>query len=359
MIEFIPLLFACASGFIVLACNGLYDGASWFKPVHEGDESTVDSFAHMSLVCGVLNSIPAVFFSFDGFYSAAGLQTEMHAPRKMPKALTIGVSIVALFEIFVSTSLLIGSKDGSLFGLNPDVSPFPTILIQVMMVCVFTGMLSVITGSAVYAPRFYESLIKHDEISLGKPFKHRLNTDKPFVGSVYATILFMIVFLITFGVGPWFWDIGNYASMVSISGVPIYDGIHQSTNDMANVLSFVDTYANWNALFAFVCVTFAIFGALRNRWTNKVKVKKSKIFLPSAIVAILIVGVGIVFVFINSFADFGISLNSYIQNDSNDSYNLIGSSISLVMLFTFIGVSMLPALVKNKQPLYRPTNTIH
>jgi amino acid transporter len=156
----------------------------------------------MSLVCGVLNSIPAVFFSFDGFYSAAGLQTEMRNPRKMPKSLTIGVSIVALFEIFVSTSLLIGSKDGSLFGLNPEVSPFPTILIQILMVCVFIGMLSVITGSAVYAPRFYESLIKHDEIPFGKPFKYRLNTDKPLVGSVYATIFFMIIFLITFGVGP-------------------------------------------------------------------------------------------------------------------------------------------------------------
>jgi hypothetical protein len=120
----------------------------------------------------------------------------------MSKALTIGVAIVAAFEIFVSISLLIGCKDGSLFGLNPENSPFPMILVQFMMVCVFIGMLSVITGSAVYAPRFYESLIAHDEMPFGKRFKNRLSTDKPIVGSVYATILFMVVFLITFGVGP-------------------------------------------------------------------------------------------------------------------------------------------------------------
>jgi amino acid transporter len=203
MIEFIPLFFACVSGFIVLGTRGMYENAHWFTPNDNG-ESPIKSFAHMSLICGVLNSIPAVFFSFDGFYSAAGLQTEMREPRKMPKALTIGVTVVAIFEIFVSTSLLIGCQDGSFFGLTPTNSPFPTILMQIMMICVVVGMLSVITGSAVYAPRFYESLIKNDELPFGKPFKNSLSTDKPFVGSVYATILFMIVFLITFGVGPWF-----------------------------------------------------------------------------------------------------------------------------------------------------------
>jgi hypothetical protein len=53
--------------------------------------------------------------------------------------------------------------------------------------------------------------------------------------------------------------------MESIFGTTIYAGGSQASNDMANVLSFVDTYGNWNALFAFVCVTFAIIGALRNR----------------------------------------------------------------------------------------------
>jgi amino acid transporter len=156
------------------------------------------------LVCGVLNSIPAVFFSFDGFYTSAGLQTEMREPLKMPKALTVGVTIVAIFEIFVSTSLLIGAQDGSLFGLDPENSPFPTILIQILGVCVFIGMLSVIAGNAVYAPRFYESLIEHDEMPFGKRFKGHLSTHKPVIGSLYATVFFLIIFSITFGIGPWF-----------------------------------------------------------------------------------------------------------------------------------------------------------
>jgi amino acid transporter len=158
----------------------------------------------MSLFCGVLSSIPAVFFSFDGFYSAAGLQTEMREPRKMPKAMTIGVTVVATLELIISISLLLGCQDGSLFGLNLENSPFPTILIQCLMVCVFVGMLSVMAGNAVYASRFYESLMQHDEMPFAKYFKHKLNTNKPVVGSCVTTILFTIVFLITFGGGYFF-----------------------------------------------------------------------------------------------------------------------------------------------------------
>jgi hypothetical protein len=88
------------------------------------------------------------------------------------------------------------------------------------------------------------------------------------------------------------------------------------------------------------------------------------VFLPSAIVAISIVGIGIIFVFINSFADFGISLNSFIHDKSIEDQNsvtesLIGSSIAIVMLFAFVKVSMLPALIKNKQPLYHPVHPSH
>jgi amino acid transporter len=129
---------------------------------------------------------------------------------------------------------------------------------------------------------------------------------------------------------------------------------------MANVLSFVDTYGNWNALFAFVCVTFAIIGALRNRRTHKVKVEKSKVFLPAAIIAITIVGLGIIFVFINSFADLGISINNYNRYGGDDySYDLIGAIIAVVMLFTFIGVSMLPALIQNRYDARHNRSSAH
>jgi amino acid transporter len=96
-------------------------------------------------------------------------------------------------------------------------------------------------------------------------------------------------------------------------------------------------------------VTFAIIGALRNRWTHRVKVEKSKVFLPAAIIAIIVVGVGIIFVFINTFADLGISIKNYNKfNDEASQFNLIGSIIAIATLFAFIGVSTIPVLIQNR-----------
>jgi hypothetical protein len=128
------------------------------------------------------------------------------------------------------------------------------------------------------------------------------------------------------------------------------------SNDMANVLSFVDTYANWNALFAFVCVTFAIVGALHNRRTNKVKVEKSKVFIPAAIIAILVVGAGIIFVFISTFANFGMSLNDFLRHKDSPDYqfNLIGSIVTVVMLFSFLGVTIIATFVRGRHDVHKP-----
>jgi predicted PurR-regulated permease PerM len=101
--------------------------------------------------------------------------------------------------------------------------------------------------------------------------------------------------------------------MVSITGESIY----ANDTHMGNILSFVDTYANWNALFAFACVTFSILGCLVNRKTHKVKTIKSRVFVPAAIVTVAIVGIGIIFVFISTIANFGISINNIVNPNSS------------------------------------------
>jgi amino acid transporter len=67
---------------------------------------------------GVLSSIPAIFFAFDGFYSAAGIQGVMKEPRKISLALGIGMAIVSTLDIVISLSLLLGTHSGKLSGLN-------------------------------------------------------------------------------------------------------------------------------------------------------------------------------------------------------------------------------------------------
>jgi amino acid transporter len=150
---------------------------------------------------GVFNSIPAVFFSFDGFYTTAGLQTELREPRRMPAAMSIGVAIVSFFDIVISLAMLLGSKDGSMFSLS---TPIPSVLVHIMMILVSIGILGIINGVSIYAPRYYEDLIRHDEMPLCKKYKNRLNSDLPIVGSVITMIFVCITLVVCVVIGYFF-----------------------------------------------------------------------------------------------------------------------------------------------------------
>jgi len=65
-------------------------------------------------ILGVIGSIPAIAFAFDGFYNAAGMQSEMKEPKKTPQALLIGLLIVSIIDLVIGISLLIGTSDNNL-----------------------------------------------------------------------------------------------------------------------------------------------------------------------------------------------------------------------------------------------------
>jgi amino acid transporter len=67
--------------------------------------------------------------------------------------------------------------------------------------------------------------------------------------------------------------------------------------------------------------------------------------VPSALVAITIVGVGIIFVFINTFANLGINTSNLINGTGNQ-LDFLGALIAVAVLFAFIGVSAIPALIQ-------------
>jgi amino acid transporter len=65
-------------------------------------------------ILGVIGSVPAIAFSFDGFYTAAGMQSEMKEPEKTPKALVFGLLLVAVIDVLVAISLLIGTSNSNM-----------------------------------------------------------------------------------------------------------------------------------------------------------------------------------------------------------------------------------------------------
>jgi amino acid transporter len=84
-------------------------------PVYDGH---LPLFSDKLPVLGILSSIPAIFFAFDGFYSTAGIQGVMKEPKKISSAMGLGMAIVSALDIIISLSLLFGTHSGKISDLQ-------------------------------------------------------------------------------------------------------------------------------------------------------------------------------------------------------------------------------------------------
>jgi amino acid transporter len=140
LIKFFPLGFGVIAGFIIFITarhgNVANDIISSSLPHPQGDVPfSLDS---VSPFLGIIASIPAIFFVFDGFYTAGSLLNEMEKPEKFSSAITIGVLCIAGAYAIFSISLLISSVGGSFFGLTDamDKNKFTRVLSFIVLFCI-------------------------------------------------------------------------------------------------------------------------------------------------------------------------------------------------------------------------------
>jgi amino acid transporter len=57
-------------------------------------------------------SIPSVLFVVDGFYSSTAIQSSMKEPKKMNKAILLGLISILSIDILIAISLMFGQQEG-------------------------------------------------------------------------------------------------------------------------------------------------------------------------------------------------------------------------------------------------------
>lgn len=361
-VKFIPLAFCIIAG-ITLACMGAA-GNPQILPVDPTPGSHV-RLAQMFPVLGIIGSIPAIIFSYDGFYSAAGIQSEMEEPKKTPAALVVGLVIVSIINLLIAVSLLFGSTTGKVNALAWFNEHGYHWVIGVVEILIAFGILGIINGFAMFNPLYYQDLIKVKELPFSDKLQHRLATQKNnWVGLIYAgviTLVFFILFTLIGALG--YADTIGYGgtTMVSLSGAQstiagydIVEGGHCNS-----LYSFCDLMANWTSIFAFLCVVFATIGAMINRKTNKVKVTKVRGFWFCSIVSTVVICVAVLFIVAATIADIAIVVGwskdignvipgyektGYLQSDWNK--DILGAVMTLVVLFIFIGICCIPSSIE-------------
>ena len=362
-VKFIPLVFCALAGIILACCGKCYvDQPSYptWVPTSWGMDPGTTSLANLFPVLGIFGSIPAIIFSFDGFYASAGIQSEMQEPRKTPLALIIGLLVVSALDILISISLLVGSQHGSVATLNFFKDGKWHIVIVLLEVMIAFGILGIVNGFAVYNPRYYEDLIKDYQLPFSGKLKDKINPNKPLVGLLYAGVLTLFFFIVLTLIGALAYsDTGKYlanAPMIPIwGGEPTvwgYDANNVKTG-LNSLYSFCDLMANWTSLLVFACIVFATIGCLKNRKTNKIEVVKVKGFVPCSIISITLISLAIIFVLASTFGNIGLA---YMRGDSDDK---LGAIMTLVVLILFVLICCIPSAIeakkeKGKPETYRP-----
>lgn len=372
--KFIPLVFAAILGFVVvgmqhaIATPGYQAG---FNPTPTPDASSTYSFTNMTPGFGMFISAGAIFFAYDGFYVAAGVQSEMKEPKKTPLAILFGLIVVTVIYLIIAISMSLGAVNGGPQGyanflVDKKVAP----IYATFQILIGVGVLGIINGFALWSTRFVEDLVKANELPFSTRMVGKIKEKWAMVGIIYnlaISLPIIIIFCIIGGIayidnynGATFCSIqslenGGYVTSQQIKDVFEKAGFVSDNNIIYNygsgvgkLYTFADLMATWTSVAAFTFILCAIVGALRNRKTGLVKVQKSKIFVPMAICAIITMSLPIFFTFFQPIADmfFLFRIPNLGAGQANHD-ELISRIMTVVVLFIFIGLMFIPTVIED------------
>ena len=330
MVKFIPMIVAAIIGFVVLALNKELPSGIVLPGDPEINQNDPHMIQSISPGIGLFCSLSSIFFAYDGFYVAAGIQSQMKEPKKTPVALVIGLSLVTFFYLLIAVSSMVGSSNGAWDGFkNIFNSQVWKIFYGILSIFIAFGVFGIVNSYAMWTPRFIESLILDDEFfEFFSKYKNRVNLSKPKIGIIISLILCIPIVII-------FTLIGSL-TYLNVGG---FDTVN---HQVAALYSFADLSSSWTAVLVFGFICFSLFGCLVNRKTKKINTKKSKLFIPSALISLLLIFVPLVFEIISPFYSLIYVVTNY---DIHQEFSTFLSTVFLIIvLFIYVVGMLLPII---------------
>lgn len=281
-IKFFPLAFVAIMGFIIVALNKN-------DPIQNGIQvrpnySSIADYPIFGPGIGMFLAISGIFFAYDGFYVAAGIQTEMKEPKKTSLAILLGLVIVT--SIYLALAISMSINGGSFNGMGQKMKEIMgdagRVLFGLVNIGIGIGILGIINGFSMWTPRFIEDLIRKGELPFSYKYKDRLNINKPKTGIFYfLTIAIPIIIIFSLIGALAYIDVNDYGNGYGAN--------------MGQLYSFADLMGTWTSVFAFGYIGMAIYGALKNKKTKKIEIANpKKYFKLMAITSIVITSISLI-----------------------------------------------------------------
>lgn len=321
-IKFIPLIFAAIIGFVYL---GVGKATIHWGPTYS--YKNTNDICTMIPYLAPLFSLPAIFFSYDGFYFACGVNDKMKDKNKLGLALVVGVLSITLIYCIISTSLVF--MGGSIIAI---IGWLPSWVIKILFVLLTISIFGVLNGLSFFGVNSYSILIEKNELLFSSLFKKVGNKSKSFNLKGFLSVLsyFTFMFIICCCIGMFFTN--DYAKDDLLS--------KQFTG---NLFTLVDKLGNWNVVLMFSVLSFSILGGIINRKTKKIATCHSKYFMVNACIALS-------FMIITILSSVLIVVVNLILQLHDGKDAVIGNCMYLLILFIILLIVFVtPIFEKNKK----------
>lgn len=253
----------------------------------------------------ILLLLPTIMFSFDGFLYAASLSNESKKVSTFKSAAMIGITFIVIIYVLVTIfTFMLGdpTKEGGMTITSALQTAFPSQewIAPTVTFLIFISIITSVSGSSVFTQKTLSDLSYQRYIvdKNGSLIKRNASGATPNAGA-FSMLLTIIIFII----------------LRAMDGTLLYVSINESVS--ISQFQITGWATDMIIVFSFSIYAFIIIGGIKNRFTYNVYTKKSKFFLPSAVIAVpmifLILGYFVQDVFYFSFDNYTHKLTSLFE----------------------------------------------
>lgn len=317
LIKFIPIIILPIFAYIFAASGETGEKLDNIIPQEYGLIGTFKGW-------GIIASIPAILFTFDGFFTVASVRSNLKKTKWLPSIILCGLLIIITVYLYISIAFSIPNNNGEVTGIGK----IPKWIKITMLSFICISVIGVVNGYTMATNRVYMIATNDYEFYflsyLYKKLKWLTKRDVSYIFlSVLTTLLFFIV--TPFAIEVWKLNPGIYKH---------------------SIYKMADLLTNYTSLFVFVIIGVAIFGGLVNRRTKRVKVEKSKLFIPSAIISTIFLIIGTIYFLISPLIDLAY-LTNY-EKKMQNIYTFLVMIGTLVISFINMWIEMYFARIKKE-----------
>ena len=275
VLKFVPIVLVAVVAIVAVVRN---DAGGWAGKYYNQEDPTKFVEVASFDIAQVLNCIPGIMFTFDGFLCIGNIANKVNKPEKnVSLALIFGMIIVIALNIIVTVSLItIGSANP--FGLfmtafvaggasTQTAVTAAKWLALIMALLIIASGLGPLNSYCMIAPQTCKEGVESETYMFGKQMKKIQNGNTRLAGTLYFAGI-MLFYYLGFGIPS-----------CILNTIQIFDGTGATI-----VLFFFGIYA------------YNVFGGIVNRRTKKHEVRKFKAFPILAPIAVI----GCAFVFLYS-----------------------------------------------------------